>query len=194
MSQNKKVKNKYMVILRRLLLIFLGLLLGISIYIVNAQSLVRTELPMPFGTGVAVVLSGSMEPTLQVGDFLIVKKAENYTEGDIVVYQNRNELIVHRIISIDGENYITKGDANNTEDEPITLDKIEGVVISHIPYIGNIFNILRTPLGIIALLALAIILIESSFKKEKQMGDKKLEDIKKEIRRLKDEQTKDKKD
>lgn len=185
--EQKKFKRK-ITVLRRLILVFLGLVLGISLYLANARGLARNQLPMPFGTGIAVVLSGSMEPTLQVDDLIIVRRAEHYAVEDIVVYQTNRELIVHRIISAEGDTFVTQGDANNAPDSPITLDAIQGTVVCRIPAAGRIVNLLRTPLGIIGVLALAFALIEGSFRREKKADDAKLEAIKEEIRRLKAQQ------
>ena len=110
---------------RLLLLIFCGLTLGINVYLANANSLVGNQLPMPFGYGAAVVLSGSMEPELSAGDLIVVKEAENYKQNDIVVFQDGNSLVVHRIIQIDGETITTKGDANKVTDEPISITAVK---------------------------------------------------------------------
>ena len=188
MSAMKRSGHKITALLRRLILVFLGLILGVSLYFANARGLTRNQLPMPFGTGIAVVLSGSMEPTLQIDDLIIVRQAEDYAVGDIVVYQTNRELIVHRIVTIDGDSYITQGDANNTPDDPIAADAIQGTVVRRIPAAGRIVNLLRSPVGTIAVLVLAFALIEGSFRKEKKADNEQLEAIKEEIRRLKAEQ------
>lgn len=166
----------------------LGIILGINVYLANARGLTRNQLPMPFGTGVAVVLSGSMEPTLHVGDLIFVRQAEHYCVGDIVVYQTERELIVHRILAVDGDSFLTQGDANNTADPPIGADVIQGTVVRRIPAAGKIVNILRTPLGILGILALAFGLIEFSFRRDKKADEEQIEHIKAEIRRLKAQQ------
>lgn len=187
MLNDRKSKSRFNSVFRRILLVVLGLLLGISVYFTNAERFTRGELPMPFGVGAAVVLSGSMEPALQVGDLIIVKKTETYEEDDIVVYQSYRELIVHRIKHKDGDTYITKGDANPSEDSPITIESIQGVVVARIPFIGNIFNILHTPVGIIIILILSVFLIESSFSKKKEEDNEERDAIIKEIDRLKNQ-------
>lgn len=73
--------------------------------------------------------SGSMEPYLKINSLIIIKKSDNYKINDIVTYQNGDEYITHRIISIDDDEIITKGDTNNKEDNPITKDKIVGKLI-----------------------------------------------------------------
>lgn len=188
----RRKKNWKANLCRRLLLVVLGVLLGLSVYMTNARSLTRNQLPMPFGTGLAVVLSGSMEPTLRVGDLLVIRQEPDYYEGDIVVYQSGQELIVHRIISKDDKTCITQGDANNVEDSPISIDAIQGAVVGRVPALGRLISIIRTPIGMIIILAIAIGLIEGSFLKEKKSDDDELDAIKQEIRRLKEEQEKDK--
>ena len=71
--------------MRLLLLILCGLVIGVNMYLANANSLVGNQLPMPFGYGAAVVLSGSMEPEFSEGDLIFVKETESYKQNDIVV-------------------------------------------------------------------------------------------------------------
>ena len=57
--------------------------------------------------------------------------------NDIITFKNEdNELITHRIMEIDGDKLVTKGDANNTEDKTITKDAVIGKVISVYPRLG----------------------------------------------------------
>ena len=93
--------NKLKNILRIALLTLICTILGLRLYSWNASTLVGNTMPMPFGYGSAIVLSGSMEPALHVDDLIIVKQSDNYKVGDIVVFQNSRELIIHRIICID---------------------------------------------------------------------------------------------
>ena len=145
-------------------------------------------MPMPFGVGVSVVLSGSMEPALSVDDVLVVKSQKEYFVDDMVVFNDHGTLVVHRIISIvDGE-ITTKGDANDSADEAITAEVIKGKVVKVIPSAGKLLNIVRSPIVVILVLGAAILLMELSFKKEKKDSEADLEPIKEEIRRLLAEQ------
>lgn len=183
----KKGNNKSKSILRRVVLCILGLVLGLSVYYLNAYRLGGNQLPMSFGTGFGVVLSGSMEPELEINDVIVVRKAEDYSVGDIVVYQQSHELIVHRVIEIGEENIVTKGDANPSADAPITRDAVKGKVVGHIPFLGVLVNLLKTPACTVIVIVLAVLLTELSFRKEKDMDNKELELIKEEIRKLKEE-------
>ena len=174
--------------LRILLILLISLLIGYSVYSLNARRVMRNALPMPFGVGSAVVLSGSMEPALSVNDLVLVKAAPDYEVGDVVVYQSGGELIIHRIIEKEGETFVTRGDANNTADSPIGLSAIKGRMILSVPYVGLPIRLLQTTPGKLLLLALAILLLHRSWTREKDEDDEELNRIKAEIRRLKDQQ------
>ena len=180
--------KKLKALLRTLFLVAVALVLGVNVYLWNARSLMGNALPMPFGYGAAVVLSGSMEPTFSTGDLILVKEQEEFRVDDIVVFQTGNVLVVHRITEIDGETAVTRGDANNVEDAPIQLSAIKGTVFGHIPHVGALVRLLKTPAVTFGLVAAAILMVEMSFRKEKEKGDNELERIKEEIRKLKEEQ------
>ena len=182
-SKSSRLKN----IIRVLLLVVCGTIIGFNVYLANANGLVGNKLPMPFGYGAAVVLSGSMEPELSKGDLIIVKETDSFSMNQVVVYQDGNSLVVHRIIELNDGSVTTKGDANNTLDDPIETSRISGEVVLSFPYVGNIVEFIKTPIGTIIVIALAIILMELPRLKEKQKDIDELEKIKEEIRKLKDE-------
>lgn len=184
-SENKKkVKGA----LRIALLVVISVVFGLGIYRWNAQSLTGNIMPMPFGVGVGVVMSGSMEPELSVDDVIFVQARESYEVGDVVVFQQKNMLVVHKIVSIDGDTVTTQGTANNVADEPMDVSAIKGVVIFHIDGLGGVVNWLKSPFGTIVILALAGLLLVRSYaqeKKEKDEQDEKIDEIKREIEALK---------
>lgn len=173
--------------LQRALVLIAGVILGLNLYQWNASSLAGNALPMPFGTGAAVVLSGSMSPALEVDDLVIVREKEHYETGDIVVYQSGYELIVHRIIAQDGEFITTQGDANGVPDAPVCAAAVKGAVAVRIPHLGIVVNLLKLPAVSILLLIGACLLMERSFRTEKRAEEENLDAMKEEIRRLKAE-------
>ena len=172
---------------RLILLVVISLIIGIRLYGWNARNLAGNAMPMPFGFGMSVVLSGSMEPTLSVNDLVIVREADCYEKGDIVVYQSGSSLVVHRIISIDGDEIVTQGDANNTQDEPILVSHIKGKAVAHIPFVGALIRFLKTQVGFILIIAAAIVLFELPHMRERKKLTDEQEKIKEEIRTLKGE-------
>lgn len=178
---SKKVKTA----LRITALVVLAALIGFGVYSINAQRLGGNTLPMPLGFGATVVLSGSMEPELSVGDLLIVVEADSYQERDVVVYQSGGTAVVHRIIAVDGDVITTQGDANNSPDDPITQANIKGVVVLAIPLAGYLVQAIKSPIGTLVLLGLAILLLEMSFRKDKKKDQQQIDEIRREIDRLK---------
>lgn len=174
-------------IFRLILIVLCGAILGFNIYFANASNLVGNQLPMPFGYGAAVVLSGSMEPELSKGDLIIVKEVSTLEIDQVVVYQDGQSLVVHRIVEIGDETIVTKGDANNVEDDPVEKSRVKGEVVFAIPYMGSIIEFIKTPLGTIAIIALAILLLEIPRLREKKKDTEEIEKIKEEIKRLKSE-------
>lgn len=182
------MKKKVKAIIRITLLVIVALLIGGNIYVLNASRLVGNTVPMPFGVGAAVVLSGSMEPELSVGDLLIISERESYEIDDVVVYQDSGMAITHRIVFIADNEIITRGDANNTDDSPISREQIKGEVIIAIPFVGYAVNAIKTPIGTFGLLAGSVFLLERSFHAEKKKDKKELEAIRAEIEKLKQKQ------
>lgn len=184
---SKKVRS----IIRITLLVLVALILGLNVYTLNASRLAGDTVPMPLGFGLAVVLSGSMEPEMSVGDLLVVVKSDSFDLRDVVVYQDGTITVTHRIIAIseDGE-ITTRGDANNEDDTPITADRIKGKVLVAIPLVGYLVNLIKSPIGTICILGLAVLLLERSFHNDKRKDEDELANIRKEIEKLKEEQNK----
>lgn len=94
-----------------------------------------------------VVGSGSMTPTIEKGDGIIVKKlskeeAEKLQVGQILVFKNSGLVLVHRITKLTENekgklSFRTKGDFNDSEDGFLTsVDDVVGVANFKIPKIG----------------------------------------------------------
>ncbi len=187
-----KKKQRRMFSGRTLLLAIIALFLGFNIYSWNAETVIGNKMPMPFHYGMATVLSGSMEPQLSVNDLVIIREIDEVQVGDIVVFQSGEILVIHRVIEIDKDTIITKGDANNMADSPITKADIKGVLVWQIPYAGNIVRILKQPWMIVLMIVFAFLLVEGSFRKEKEKDKEELDEIQNEIKLLLEEMNRNK--
>ena len=118
------------------------------------------------------VQTGSMEDGIHVGDYIIVLKHGEYKENDIVTFKKDNILITHRIVKDCGDRVVTKGDANNTEDEGISKDSIVGKVI----FKGGILNFIINFKYVLVCLLLSLYLISYYFDKnnKKENEEKKI--------------------
>ena len=132
---------------------------AIYILVSNILQTINGQTLSFFGIKSFIVLSGSMEPTINVGDLIFVKDTKNIKEQDIISFQVENAVITHRVIEITKNNtYITKGDANNIEDtEEIAKDKIQGKYFFKIGKIGNIILFFKTNYGMLILIMLFLL-------------------------------------
>lgn len=78
-----------------------------------------------FGVNVLHITTGSMEPTIEEGEYILVtdNNMDSLNVKDIVAYYTEDpevygQLVVHRIVKVnDDGTYLTKGDANMKTDE-----------------------------------------------------------------------------
>ena len=185
------VNKKKQLIFRLILFIIISAILGVGIYTMNAKMLMNDMMPMPFGFGMGVVISGSMEPELSVDDVIFVVKDKSIELDDVVVYQSKGILVVHKVVKIENDQITTRGTANDTDDEPISISDIKGRVLFSIGSMGTIINVIRTPFVAIAILLLAVFLLYKSYQAEankKDEKDERIEEIRREIMRMKEEQ------
>lgn len=191
-TDEKSSKNKKRVVARTvvrfLLFAVISFVIGTSLYKINAKNLMHDQMPMIFGYSTAVVLSGSMEPTLSVDDLIVVKKFDDteYKVDDVIVFQEGKSCTVHRIIAInDDGTLLTQGDANNVADEPIDYKQIKGKVIMSVPGAGKVIDIIKSPFVVIAFIIIIFFLIERSYKKDGANEKSETDLLKEEIELLK---------
>ena len=159
--------------------IILGIILlgGVFAFWFGLRLGLRTDFPL------LAVASGSMRPTLNVGDLIIVQGFSNFDginavpapDGAIVVFHkpsDPDELIVHRAISKVDNNgtwyFQTKGDNNNTPDfwngdgtssGWVSQRLLVGGVVGVAPWIGNVPLFIRTPSGLLLIILLFLVIL-----------------------------------
>lgn len=130
-------------------------------------------LPAAFGLSRYVITGGSMTGTISRGSVVFEETVPvaDLAVGDIITYlppaeSGLDDLVTHRIVSIDGDTFRTKGDANPDVD-PWTFQlssTVQPRVVADVPYIGYLFIaladrgtrmlVIGVPAAIIALLSL----------------------------------------
>lgn len=150
-------KKKMCLIIKNLLLTAFYLCLAVFMLTIVIQRLSGAPVPTVMNWGVAVVKTGSMEPSIPTGSLIFIQDTGSYEEGDIVTFLHRSNMAVtHRITDINGNMITTQGDANNAEDQPFPAEKIIGEVRLTIPRAGVILPpllLVLTGLLVIAVLA-----------------------------------------
>ena len=145
------------------ILLFIFIVLG---SLLVQKFIKKSPAPMFAGCAVLIVETGSMSPTINKGDMVIIKKSKEYKPTDIVTYVPQNsskETITHRLIRYaEGEDdiFIAKGDFNDHEDNaPVSVDQIVGKVVLTIPKVGYVFEWFTHGGGIIYLIAIIVIVV-----------------------------------
>ncbi len=164
----------------------------IIITIFNVYNLINTkvlgnDLTIMNNRAILEVASGSMEPNLKVGDLIIIQTNDyNYRPGDIVTFKDSNgSFVTHRIVTINGNEAITRGDANNTVDKPIMLEKIVGKYKYKLSYLGHFMSAFRNTSTLVIVLVIGTIIcfvlslkdseekeLEEEIKKEKEFEER----------------------
>jgi len=100
-----------------------------------------------------LVRSESMRPAVNMGDLIITGPLNGPINGElkpgtIVTYEHSEELVTHRVLSVDGETIVTKGDAVEDPDPwSITTSNVRGIYLFKIPYIGYVTSFVQTKFG-----------------------------------------------
>src|SRR3954469_121184 len=119
----------------------------------------------------ATVMSGSMAPTIDTGDIVLLKRLDRPARvGDIVSIPVPDEarsrfgyppVVIHRIVAIDAAGIVkTKGDARKQPD-PFTLPRsaLTRRVVATVPAAGRALSFAGSPLGLLWLASGAGLLI-----------------------------------
>lgn len=199
----KRIKK----VLFTLVTIILIIVLSYNAYNFINVKILKNDMTSIFGYSILEVVSGSMEPSIHVGDMIIIDtKDKNYNVKDVVTfYDEHGSFVTHRIISLDGNYMITKGDNNNSEDKMTSTNKIVGKYVTRVPGMGKVIGAFKSPFTMIMILVigiLACVLLSTDsdgnpildeeekeyeeFLKNKQKGTSKEEVIKKEESTKKD--------
>ncbi len=105
------------------------------------------------GYNLYIVRSESMKPAINMGDLIITVPPNGPINGEvetgrIITYQHNNDLVTHRVKSIDGTALVTKGDASEDPDPwAVTLSDVKGVYLFKLPYVGYVTSFVQTKLG-----------------------------------------------
>lgn len=107
--------------------------------------------PSVFGYSTLNIATGSMNGTsalvrdgepkqVSIGDLIVIKKTNDYKIGDVITFMMDGDTTptTHRIVGITEQGFITKGDANNTQDvSPVPVENVLGAVVGHYPKLGQ---------------------------------------------------------
>ena len=151
-----KSKNVIKIIKRTLSSLWwlaLGLLVVLLVNIFGAK--LSGDVPSIFGYSVMDIVSGSMEDTIPKDTYILIKKVapEEIEKDDIICFYstdskiygfpNTHRVVEEPIVTADGIEFITKGDANPVNDtETAKGDKLIGVYVKKLNGLTSFVNLL----------------------------------------------------
>ena len=138
-------------------LIFILLIL-LNLVLLFSKFVLKKEYPVILGYSYFEVLTGSMRNEINISDIVIVKSQANYQVGDIITYKSKNYVVTHRVVKVEENILVTKGDANNISDEPIYKNQVIGKVVHKIEKAGIYIKVF-TDIKVIILMFIIIMLI-----------------------------------
>lgn len=162
---NKKIENT----------IWIFVLICAISYLISSYRVYKGKeiIPNILGLYGFTVSTGSMEPTIKTGDYLISRKikSDDIKVGDIITFIEEDTIITHRVSEIitnqDEETmFITKGDGNNVEDDTTVMsENIISKYIFKIPMIGYALDYFKymnqiSKVGILLLMCLIYLNID----------------------------------
>lgn len=149
----------------------------VPILIINVTLIIKSytnsdEVPTLGGYAPLIVLTGSMEPGIKIGDLIFVKEidASEVEVGDVIAFfdpdGNGTSILTHRVKEISEENgkryFTTWGDANNgaVDRLPVPEEKLVGRYTDfRIPGAGNVAMFMQTTAGLIICVFLPLVLL-----------------------------------
>lgn len=197
-SKQIKIEKTISKILKTLMLAFLLMLLIVNLIMLYQTNIKHEEIPKIGDISVFNIVSGSMEPTINVNDLIVIKRCseDQIQNGNIITYKKEDGTVVtHRIVKInkeDGKNvYTTKGDNNKQEDEEkIKHSQVHGKYLFKISGVGKIVEELQKNNGLISIILIIIIFIILKNKKDKKKELRKKAREKYDIKKKRDEYNK----
>jgi signal peptidase I len=193
------------------ILIFIS---SIFLMVSGTIALRRNEPVYIFNRALAVVptdsMVGTQEDSLDINDMVLIRKAtlDEVKLNDVIVFQGTNNsgapiLVIHRVIGFEPEGIVTKGDNNNSQDQPqyqayVTEDNFEGIYQSKITFLKPVAGLMTSSKGLIfgglavvltIMLISEIIHLVNTYQEDKQLALKEAHE--KELEALKEEKKKE---
>lgn len=151
----KKILNIFKKVLIVVLVIFI-ICFGSIVY---QKKILKNPMPNLFGYVGGTIVSGSMIPNINIGDYVIAKVNGSYSVNDVVMFKRETSYITHRVIKINDKTILTKGDNNESEDPEVSKEKVVGPVVKVFKGFGTFITYLSHFKYIIFLIFLFVIIL-----------------------------------
>lgn len=168
--QNNSRKHTFLTIFGAVICIILIPILILNISLIVKSYTNSDKVPSFGGYLPLIVLTDSMYPEIQSGDLIICHtiEPEDVATGNVIAFfdpaGNGTSVVTHRVVEIVQENgdlaFITKGDANNVEDQmAVPAENLVGEYRTRIAGAGNVVMFMQTTTGLIVCVGVPLALL-----------------------------------
>ncbi len=110
------------------------------------------------GVRAFVVSSGSMAPAIPVGSLVLTAPVVDPQPGTVITFRQGGGTVTHRVVAVEGDRLVTRGDANTTPDAgSVRTGSLMGRVGLTVPLAGYAVVFLRQPATLPALVLLVVL-------------------------------------
>lgn len=148
----KRLITKVTNLVLNILIGVFAVILFVSLYMGFQIKVLGNDHSNFFGYTFFETQTGSMKDEINPGDWIVVKLTKDVEVNDVITYRIEDDFVTHRIIEAYKGTYVTKGDNNNSKDDPINESQIIGKVIKVLPGFGIIRKTFFNKLVILALI------------------------------------------
>ena len=160
--------KKWKTVLGWILTVVLILAIGFGILILVQVK--KENKPLVFGIGAYYVVSGSMDPTIKVGEIILIRKVkgeDDLQKGDIITFHGKGgnlqgKTVTHRIISdgVVAGKITTCGDANHgIADTPITYDDVIGKYVKTSTVLTTVYAAFKSKYGFLFIVFIPLLIL-----------------------------------
>ena len=126
-------------------IVLVAIVLFLSMFFDVQTTFLKKTYSSFFGYSAFEIETGSMASSINIGDLVLVKNTKSVDLNDVITYDVGGKFVTHRVVQQFADTFTTRGDANNSNDEPINSDQIVGKVVMVLPKFGIIKSVVFHP-------------------------------------------------
>lgn len=123
-------------------IVLVAIVLFLSMFFDVQTTFLKKTYSSFFGYSAFEIETGSMASSINIGDLVLVKNTKSVDLNDVITYDVGGKFVTHRVVQQFADTLTTRGDANNSNDEPINSEQVVGKVVLVLPKLGIIKNIM----------------------------------------------------
>lgn len=152
-------------LLKAIIAIYLVTILLLTAFFLTYKELYDNPFPLLFDYSYYKVETEEYTPDYEKNDFIIVKKSDEVSQGDYVVYVEKKDIVRFRKVVSKNGALVTLKNPNSKDDE-VTIDRKDIIAVStyHSDFLSLLLTWLTEPVVVIAIFVVAVLLPEVQYR------------------------------